>query len=587
MYKRLRNTTSSTIISTLVEWFHLLGWPQSIRSDNGPQFLGPFKAFCNKHSISHETSAPLNSRANGLAESGVKIIKGLLKKCISAGQDPEMALYEWRNFPRAHGFSPAQLMFGRQQRLELPQHRSAFSPIDFNAAARARDRQYAGCEESYNRDKKLLSPLQVGQAVLVQDQTTGLWNRAGKVKAVRPDQLSYSILLSSGRELVRTRYMLKPDLREFPSAAEDLRPATSVSPSMDNKPQPQPLRRSPRFQQSSASCASTPLPVPSTLSPFAAPFYPAALTGPRMRSARLPEQNARKPLPSPPSTSAPRMMSPTQTRTSALSTWSGTASLEASASGQFASPSLALASCTTTVDCAPRRPTPPPRDPWQPPSVVRDPTVKLPLDLTPPPSLPLLCPTNLQRLQPSMPPPLPPPSDIKESQLRSLPLSPEPVGFEPHLDSSPFRINICRHTKIWPPLASRTIRTTPSRISLDGRPDLPSVVYPAAGQLAAQPPIWTTSSTSTTSAALRRLGLLQKQPPSLAATPGPEIPVACPSRQSSPPLTTTSTTRSQPPPPVPFPSASRLGPSPENQRGIEAFPGVSSKEVKKEIYSLK
>ena len=67
-----------------------------------------------KNNISHELSAPYNPKGNGLEEAAVKSVKNILRKSYDTSADPAHMLYEWRNVPRADGFSPAQLMFGRQ-----------------------------------------------------------------------------------------------------------------------------------------------------------------------------------------------------------------------------------------------------------------------------------------------------------------------------------------------------------------------------------------------------------------------------------------------------------------------------------------
>ena len=58
-----------------------LRWPSNIRCDGGPQFLGPFRSWCQENSITHELASPYNPKSNGLAEAGVKIVKTLLSKC--------------------------------------------------------------------------------------------------------------------------------------------------------------------------------------------------------------------------------------------------------------------------------------------------------------------------------------------------------------------------------------------------------------------------------------------------------------------------------------------------------------------------
>ena len=72
LYHQLRSLTSESVLRVLANWFNLLGWPSSIRSDGGPQFRGEFSRFCSSHSIVHQVSAPYNPKSNGLPEAGVK-----------------------------------------------------------------------------------------------------------------------------------------------------------------------------------------------------------------------------------------------------------------------------------------------------------------------------------------------------------------------------------------------------------------------------------------------------------------------------------------------------------------------------------
>ena len=72
--------------------------------------------------------------------------------------------------PKSHGFSPAQLLFGKSQYMLLPQPQSAFSPIDFHAAAVTRDQLFSSQAEHYNRDKVSLEELSPGMPVRVQQE---------------------------------------------------------------------------------------------------------------------------------------------------------------------------------------------------------------------------------------------------------------------------------------------------------------------------------------------------------------------------------------------------------------------------------
>ena len=88
-----------------------------------------------------------------MAESEVKIVKSILIKCLGEGKDIQRALYEWRNAPRQHSFSPAQLIFGRSQNNLLPQPAKAFALIDLQVAAAAKDKAFGEQAAVHNRDK--------------------------------------------------------------------------------------------------------------------------------------------------------------------------------------------------------------------------------------------------------------------------------------------------------------------------------------------------------------------------------------------------------------------------------------------------
>ena len=60
-----------------------------------------------------------NPESNGLAEAAVKNMKSLVLCCKSKGENFAHALAAWWNMVRQDGTSPAQLFFGRRQRLGL------------------------------------------------------------------------------------------------------------------------------------------------------------------------------------------------------------------------------------------------------------------------------------------------------------------------------------------------------------------------------------------------------------------------------------------------------------------------------------
>ena len=100
-----------------------MGFPTLI-TENGPQFTSDlFKAFATKYGFNHVTCSPYWSQSNGCAEAAVKSAEHILL----TADDVDLA---HRNTPPAgHTFSPAQRLFGRTLRSDLPQPVSTLEPL--------------------------------------------------------------------------------------------------------------------------------------------------------------------------------------------------------------------------------------------------------------------------------------------------------------------------------------------------------------------------------------------------------------------------------------------------------------------------
>ena len=110
-------------------------------TDNGSQFASSaFTAF-----VSEWTSSPRYPQSNGHAENAVKTCKKLMKKAKADGQDPLLALLDWRNTPtEGIGTSPAQRLMGRRTRTLLPTHENLLlhsGVIQSDTATRLADRK--------------------------------------------------------------------------------------------------------------------------------------------------------------------------------------------------------------------------------------------------------------------------------------------------------------------------------------------------------------------------------------------------------------------------------------------------------------
>ena len=123
---KLRGTTSRDIIEILKSIFSRHGLPQTVVSDNGPQFSSQeFRDFAKQYEFCHVTSSPLYPQSNGQAKRGVQTVKNLLRD----SSDPYMALLNYRTtqFPWCN-LSPAELLMGRQLRSNLPQVNTTLIP---------------------------------------------------------------------------------------------------------------------------------------------------------------------------------------------------------------------------------------------------------------------------------------------------------------------------------------------------------------------------------------------------------------------------------------------------------------------------
>ena len=236
---RLRRTWTADVVAVLTGWFRQFGWPRAIRTDGGPQFRGEFKEFCAKYGIAHELASPYNPQSNGLAEAAVKNMKGLIAKCQDTKEDIDTAIQAFRNTPRADGFSPSEMLFGRRQRCELPtlpMHHEEL--VDFEAAVAARDATAESQRAQQQRHAGPLRPLHEGEWVRIQDPLTHEWTVKGIVTAVREGGQSYELQTERGTLTTRNRKFLKP-LADTPFTAEvpECADVTPVSEQVQHIPQ--------------------------------------------------------------------------------------------------------------------------------------------------------------------------------------------------------------------------------------------------------------------------------------------------------------------------------------------------------------
>ena len=115
---KLTSTTSVQVIAVLKSIFARHGIPETLRSDNGPQFSShDFSKFASSYGFQHITSSPRFPQSNGQVERAVQSIKRMLKR----SQDPHIAVLSYRATPHPWcGYSPAELCMGRRIRTSVP-----------------------------------------------------------------------------------------------------------------------------------------------------------------------------------------------------------------------------------------------------------------------------------------------------------------------------------------------------------------------------------------------------------------------------------------------------------------------------------
>ena len=182
---KVKKNSTSAILIKLTNWFNILGWPETIRTDGGPQFRSEFDEFCKSFYICHELSSPYHPESNGLAEAAVKNAKTLLKKCELTGQNFQRSQSVFRNMPRSDGPSPVQLLF------KLPQQTNILLPpwplpsVNSSSALATREQHIAQHTAAINKRAFSYNCLPIGSKVHVQNTINKLWDHQATVVALR------------------------------------------------------------------------------------------------------------------------------------------------------------------------------------------------------------------------------------------------------------------------------------------------------------------------------------------------------------------------------------------------------------------
>ena len=190
----LSNATSSLVIAKLKSIFARWGIPTELVSDNGPQFSSEaFLYFSKSYGFKHITSSPLYAQSNGMAESAVKIAKGILRQ-----GDPCLALMVYRSTTLGStGYSPSEVMLNRKIRTTLPMLPKKTKPClyDEDVVKRKHEASQRNNEFYYNRrhSSRPLCILKKGDQVRIKTEIDKKWSQPAVVVSCANTPRSYNV----------------------------------------------------------------------------------------------------------------------------------------------------------------------------------------------------------------------------------------------------------------------------------------------------------------------------------------------------------------------------------------------------------
>ncbi|PFX22385.1 Uncharacterized protein K02A2.6 [Stylophora pistillata] len=173
--------------------------PQSLRSDNGPQFRSEvFERYLEDNGIEHRKTTPSWPQANGDIERQNKSLLKRMKIAQAEGKqwkkEVRKYLVAYRSTPRTTtGVSPAELLFGRKMRTKLPELKEESTECemrDRDGEVKAKTKWYA--DKKKNSQESYLAP---GDQVLVKQECK---NKLSTPSAPEP----YDVITKTGNSVV-------------------------------------------------------------------------------------------------------------------------------------------------------------------------------------------------------------------------------------------------------------------------------------------------------------------------------------------------------------------------------------------------
>ncbi|XP_003731307.2 uncharacterized protein K02A2.6-like [Strongylocentrotus purpuratus] len=159
------SVTTTSVISILEKMFTKWGLPESITTDNGPQFTSEqFEEFLAVNGIQHRLTTCYNPQSNGGVERFNRVIKESLKANLADGMTFDKAiqtlLRTYRSTPHSlTGKTPAELMLGRNLRMPFNILKPPVSePASTQAEAREIERKQQSMKAYTDKRRRAITP---------------------------------------------------------------------------------------------------------------------------------------------------------------------------------------------------------------------------------------------------------------------------------------------------------------------------------------------------------------------------------------------------------------------------------------------
>jgi hypothetical protein len=215
----VKSTSSGVTTKALMKIFSDFGIPRIIYSDNGPPFQSKeFSLFCSEMGIKHHRVTPLHPRANGEAESFMKMLNMIEQITNSTNKDYRTAIVEmlmgYRSTPHsATGKTPYEIMMNRNIKTKLDYLPKLYGDEDKEIDERDAEYKMRIKSSAENRNTKP-HQYRLGDFVLVKQFKTNKWSTPYQKEIYSIMQINGSQILCrrlcDGKTLIRDASMLKP-----------------------------------------------------------------------------------------------------------------------------------------------------------------------------------------------------------------------------------------------------------------------------------------------------------------------------------------------------------------------------------------